>query len=147
MEKSDRNIDEYLGSLADGVREDMAILDGEITKVMAGEPKTLFTGKLWGGTDQEIIGYGTYSYVRSDKEEVEWFIIGLALQKNYISVYVSAVEDRQYVAEKYGKDVGKVKVGKSSISFKNLEQIDLGKLLALIARAKKIVGQDQLPRG
>jgi hypothetical protein len=143
VDKTDRDIGEFLGSLPDEARDDMVALDREISRVMAGLPRVLYTGKMWGGTDQEIIGYGTYRYTRADKKEVEWFAVGLALQKNYLSVYVNAVEGRQYVAEKYGEDLGKVKVGKSSISFGSLDDIDLGKLVALLERARAIVEQGE----
>ncbi len=53
-------------------------------------------------------------------------------------MYVSAVEGREYVAEKYGKEIGKVKVGKSSISFRSLDDIDLDKLLAIVAKAREL---------
>jgi hypothetical protein len=138
MEKTDRDIDEYLATLPDDVRNDMITLDRELSTVMAGLPKVLYTGKFWGGSDQEIIGYGTYSYTRADNKTVEWFVVGLALQKNYISVYVSAVEDGKYLAEVHGPDVGKVKVGKSNISFKTLTDIDLAKLVALAGRAREL---------
>lgn len=142
MDKTDRDIGSFLASLPDDARGDMTTLDIEISEVMAGLPKALYTGKFWGGSDQEIIGYGTYSYQRADKTNVEWFVVGLALQKNYISLYINAVEDRQYVAEKYGKDLGKVKVGKSSISFDSLAAIDLDKMLSLIRRAREITTEE-----
>jgi len=52
----------------------------------------------------------------------------LALQKNYISLYVNAVENGKYVSEICGKDLGKVKIGKSSISFKSIGDLDISKL-------------------
>ena len=67
---------------------------------------------------------------------VEWFMVGLALQKQYISVYVNAVEDRQYVAEKYAPELGKVKVGKSSISFRRLDDVNLDVLAKVISIAR-----------
>ncbi len=138
MEPTNRDIGEFLASLPEDVRGDMVTLDREISAVMEGLPRSLYEGKMWGGTHQEIIGYGLDSYVRSDKRRVEWFVIGLALQKNYLSVYVNTVEDRQYLAEKYGKDLGRVKVGKSSISFARLADIDLAKLVALVRRAREL---------
>ncbi len=141
MEKTDRDIDEFLASLPDDQRDDMVTLDSVIAKVMAGETRVLYEGRFWGGSDQEIIGYGTMTTTRSDKRTVEWFLVGLALQKHYISVYVSAVEDREYLSEKYGKDLGKVKVGKSSISFKSIDDIDLDKLAALVQRARDIAAE------
>lgn len=138
MEKTDRDIDEFLASLPDDVRDGMVTIDGVIAEVMAGEPRVLYEGTFWGGSEQQIIGYGTMTTTRSDKRTVEWFLVGLALQKNYISVYVSAVEGREYLSEKYGKDLGKVKVGKSSISFKSVDDIDLDKLAALVQRARDV---------
>ena len=141
MEKTDRDVGAFLESLPEDVRADMTLLDSRISTVMAGLPRVLYEGRLWGGTDQEIIGYGIQRYQRSDKKEVEWFLVGLAQQKNYLSLYVSAVEDRQYLSEKYGKDLGKVKVGKSSISFKTVEDIDLEKLTRFLEKARQI-GED-----
>lgn len=138
MEKTDRDIAEFLASLPAESRDDMTTLDHEISNVMAGLPKTLYEGKLWGGSDQEIIGYGTTSYTRSDKTRVEWFAVGLALQKNYISLYINVVEDRRYLSEQYGKELGKVKVGKSSISFGSLADIDLDKAVSLVQKARDI---------
>jgi hypothetical protein len=56
-------------------------------------------------------------------------------------VYVNAVEGREYVAEKYGEEIGKVKVGKSSISFRSLDDIDLDKLLAIVAKARELTSE------
>ena len=139
MEISDRDINEFLGGLPDESQADMKALDAAIGEVMSGLPRELYVGKFWGGTDQEIIGYGRYSYTRPNGQEVEWFVIGLALQKNYISVYVSAVEGDEYLSEKYGPDLGKVKVGKSSISFNAVDDIDMDKFVALISRAREVV--------
>jgi hypothetical protein len=138
MQPTDRDIDEFLTSLPEGVRNDLITLDREIGAAMEGLPRVLYEGKLWGGTDQEIIGYGLDSYVRSDGKRVEWAVVGLARQKNYISIYINTVEDRVYLAEKYGKRLGKVKVGKSSISFARLDDIDLDELVALVTKAREI---------
>ncbi len=138
MQPTDRDVDEFLTSLPEGVRNDLITLDREIGAVMEGLPRVLYEGKLWGGTDQEIIGYGLDSYVRSDGKRVEWFVVGLALQRNYISIYVNTVEDRLYLAEKYGKRLGKVKVGKSSISFARLDDVDPHELVALVTKAREI---------
>ena len=56
-------------------------------------------------------------------------------------MYISAVEGRKYLSEKYGKALGKVKTGKSSISFKTVEDIDLEKLESLLEKAREIGGE------
>jgi len=142
MKRTERDIDEFLDSLPEEVKGDMKALDKTLSKVMKGEVRELYEGKFWGGSDQEIVGYGRTSSTRSDGRTIEYFLIGLAMQKNYISIYISAVEGREYLSEKYGKNVaspeGKVKVGKSSISFKSLADIDLEQLAALALKARTI---------
>ena len=99
----------------------------------------MWEGVFWGGSEQQIIGYGNYSYQRSDKTQVEWFIVGLTRQKNYFSVYVNAVEGKTYLAELYGPQLGKVKIGKSSISFRNRADINLDVLREMIEHAGRVV--------
>ncbi len=137
MERVKTKPDTFIKSLPDDMRPEMAKLDKEISTIMKGEERVLWTGVFWGGSEQNIIGYGDYPYERKGKK-IEWFLIGLALQKNYISLYVNAVEDGKYLSQKYAKELGKVKVGASSISFKKLEDVNMDKLLELIKKAKDI---------
>jgi hypothetical protein len=137
MEKVKTNPDDYIKSLSDDVRADIAKLDREISKIMKGTSRVLWTGVFWGGSEQNIIGYADFPYVRKGKK-IEWFYIGLAAQKNYISLYVNAVEDNKYLSQKYADQLGKVKVGASSISFKRLADIDMPKLLEMLKRAKAL---------
>lgn len=87
-----------------------------------------------------MLGYGSFKYKNYKKEIIDWPIISLANQKNYISVYVCALEDRKYVAEKYKKQLGKVSVGKSCIRFKKLEDVNLDILKKVIQIAAKNPG-------
>jgi hypothetical protein len=115
----------------------MKQLDELISGVMTGYPRVLWEGALWGGSEQSIIGYGEYSApVRSGKQTA-WFLVGLALQKQYMSVYVNAVQDGEYVAERYRSRLGKVKVGKSSISFGRIEDVDLEGLATVLRIARE----------
>lgn len=136
MQRSSTTPDEHIASLPDDVRGDIEALDARISEVMGDAGRILWEGRFWGGSDQRIIGYGEYSYTGRSGRSGEWFIVGLAAQKNYISVFVNAAPDGAYVAERYADRLGKVKVGRSSISFKRLADIDLDILLELIARAR-----------
>jgi hypothetical protein len=134
MQRTERDPTAYLDSLSDDRRESMKLLDRMISEVMTGQPRALWEGRFWGGSDQMIIGYGNLVTVRSGVKS-EWFMVGLALQKRYISLYVNAVQDGKYVAEQYGSRLGKVKVGKASISFTDIHDIDLGVLREVLAIA------------
>ncbi|QKJ18483.1 DUF1801 domain-containing protein [Microbacterium hominis] len=138
MERSATSVDDYLAALDDPRRDQLARLDALIRERMPAAARVLWTGVFWGGTDQEIIGYGDWSYSRSDGTPVEWFRVGAALQKNHVSVYLNATEDGQYLAKKYGAGLGRVKVGSAAVSFPSLDRIDLdelGRLVALAATA------------
>ncbi len=137
MQKVKTDPDIFIQSLPEETRTILATLDSEIAKVMNGAERVLWTGTFWGGSEQNIIGYGDLVYERKGKK-TEWFLIGLASQKNYISLYVNAVEDNKYLGQIYGNDLGKVKIGASSISFKKLEDVDMEKLVNLIKKAKEI---------
>jgi hypothetical protein len=141
MEKSATTPAEFIESLPTDVRSDIEQLDTEISKVMSGHPKTMWEGKFWGGSDQNIIGYGDYTYRRSDGNIVEWFIVGLAPQKNSLSVYVNAADGDGYLVEQYADKLGKAKVGKASINFTSLDDINLDVLLKLIAKANLQMSQ------
>jgi hypothetical protein len=73
-----------------------------------------------------MIGYGSFHYKYASGREGDWPIIALASQKNYISVYVCAVDDNgKYVAENYKQQLPKADIGRSCIRFKKLEDINL----------------------
>ncbi|MCI0679845.1 DUF1801 domain-containing protein [bacterium] len=87
-----------------------------------------------------MLGYGSFPYKNYKKEMIEWPIVALANQKNYVSIYICAIDGDQYVAEKYKKELGKVSVGKSCIRFKKLEDINLPILKKVIQEAVKKPG-------
>lgn len=72
-----------------------------------------------------MIGYGTHRFIYPSGREVDWSVVALASQKNYISVYVCASNGREYVAEKYKDKFPKASIGKSCIRFKKLSDIDV----------------------
>lgn len=85
-------------------------------------------------------GYGTFKYKNSKKEIIDWPTIAIASQKNYISVYVCAVENGEYIAEKHKSELGKVSVGRSCIRFKKIEDVNLEALKKVLKLAEKSLG-------
>ncbi len=140
MEKSVTTPDQYLASLPYDVRPDMERLDALIGAEMNGMSRVLWEGKFWGGSEQRIIGYGDYVYQRPGKDVVEWFMVGLASQKSYISVYVNVADDDGYLVKRFADRLGKARVGSAVLSFKAVADIDLEALRELVATAR-----DQMP--
>jgi hypothetical protein len=139
VDRSTTSPDEHIASLPDGVREDIGTLDGRISGVMAGEERVLWEGKFWGGTQQRIIGYGTYHYKGRSGAEGEWFVVGLAAQKSHLSLYVSGAEDGTPLAKLYAPRLGKVKAGSANLQFKRAADVDLDVLDEMIARARELM--------
>ncbi|MEK6809482.1 MAG: DUF1801 domain-containing protein [Nanoarchaeota archaeon] len=91
-------------------------------------------------------GYGTFKYKNYKKELIDWPIIALANQKNYMSLYVCAIDNGEYLAEKYKDELGKVSVGKSCIRFKKLDDLNLKtlkKVIQLAAKSPGLIGEKE----
>ena len=58
-------------------------------------------------TDPDI-GYGSRPHKYADGTVSEFYQIGLSATKTGISVYILGIEDKKYLAEAYGKDLGGV---------------------------------------
>lgn len=83
------------------------------------------------------LGYGKIRY-KVGGRETDWPLIGLAAQKNYISLYVCAGRDGRYLPEIYGKRLGKVSCGKSCIRFKRVEDLDLEAIQEICREAAEL---------
>jgi hypothetical protein len=138
MQRTTTSPDDYLASLPDDVRADMTALDAAIAPVFAGHERVLWEGVFWGGSEQRIIGYGDLRQRNSKGGEVEWFVVGLASQKNYLSLYISVVDDGQYLVRRYCERLGKVKCSNANVTFKRLSDLDLPVAVDLVTRARNV---------
>lgn len=138
MERSTASPDAFIESLPDGVREDISNLDSVIAAAMTGHERVLWEGVFWGGTSQRIIGYGSWRYTGRSGATGEWFIVGLAAQKNYLALYVSGADGGTSLARLYAPRLGKVKAGSANLSFKRAADVDLDVLRELVGRARDL---------
>lgn len=122
---------EYFDMLPTERREVMAFLDKLIQKAAPSlKPNFLYN----------MPGYGSFRYKNAKGEMIHWPTIALASQKNYISLYICAVDKGQYISEKYKDELGKVSVGKSCIRFKKIEDLNLKTLEKVVFLAAKFPG-------
>jgi uncharacterized protein YdhG (YjbR/CyaY superfamily) len=126
-----RSIKEYIDSIPEPRRAEIVKLD-KFIKDVAPELKPHFA--------YNMLGYGSFHYKSKSGREGDWPVVSLASQKNYISVYVCSVENGKYVAENYGKKLGKVSVGKSCIRFKKMDDVKLDMLKEVIRKSVKSPG-------
>lgn len=106
-----------------------------------------FDREMVSGMAMNMIGYGMFTYRNKSGKEQAWPVIALANQKHYVSIYVSALENGQYIAEKYADQLGMVSVGKSCIRFKKLEDINLEQLEQIISSLQARRDRDEVVYG
>ena len=75
---------------------------------------------------------------RPREGDVEWFLIGLAAQKNRLSVYMNAAEAGGYLVQARAARLGRVKVGAAAVTFRSIADLDLAEFRALLIRAREL---------
>jgi hypothetical protein len=70
------------------------------------------------------IGYGSRTIKYADGKTREFYQIGISANTTGVSVYIMGIEDRKYLAETFGKQLGKASVSGYCIRFRRLDNID-----------------------
>ena len=78
------------------------------------------------------IGYGSYTIKYADGTTREFYRIGLSANKTGISVYILGKKDKKYLAQTFGKKIGKASVSGYCIRFKTIKDINIDILQAAI---------------
>jgi Domain of unknown function (DU1801) len=119
-------IKKYIATQPEPKRSDMQELHGIILELM---PEC----KLWflDGKDEKgrtvsnpNIGYGFRTIKYADGKTREFYQIGISANTTGISVYILGIEDKKYLAETYGRELGKASVTGYCIRFKTLRDVN-----------------------
>jgi Domain of unknown function (DU1801) len=137
-------IKEYITSHPEPKRSDMQELHKHILQVLPG-------CKLWfdNGKNSENktvsnpnIGYGSYTIKYADGKTRDFFQIGLSANTTGISVYVLGIKDKTYLAQTFGKELGKASVTGYCIKFKTLKDINIDILEAAIRYGVEVTSEN-----
>ncbi len=127
-------INNYITIQSEPKRSDMQELNRLILQVLP-------ACKLWfdDGKNSEnktvsnpTIGYGFHTIKYANGKTREFFQIGISANKTGISVYILGIKDKTYLAQTYGKKIGKASVSGYCIKFKTLKDINIDILKAAI---------------
>ena len=127
-------VEEYIATQPEPKRTDIEVLHKRILQVL---PKC----RLWflDGKDDKgktvtnpNIGYGLHTIKYADGKTKEFYQIGVSANTTGISVYIMGIKDKTYLAQTYGKKLGKVSVTGYCIKFKTLKDINVDILEAAI---------------
>ena len=127
-------IKEYIASQPEPKRSEMQELHNTILQMRPGCKLWFLDGKDNKGkvVSNPNIGYGNYTMRLAAGKTREFYQVGLTANTTGISVYVVGIEDKKYLAETYGKDLGKASVTGYCIRFKSLKDINTDVLEAAI---------------
>ncbi len=127
-------IREYIATQPEPKRSDMQELHGIMLALMPACRLWFLDGKDENGrtVSNPNIGYGLQSRKYADGKTKEFYQIGISANTTGISVYILGIEDKKYLAEKYGKELGKASVTGYCVKFKRLKDINSEILQAAI---------------
>ena len=127
-------IKRYISSQPEPKHSDMQALHRIILEVMP-------ACKLWflDGKNSENkavsnpnIGYGFQTIKYADGKTRDFYQIGISANRTGISIYILGIKDKKYLAQTYGKKLGKASVSGYCIKFKTLKDINIEILEAAI---------------
>jgi hypothetical protein len=135
-------IEMYITSQPESKRSEMQELHERILETLPGCKLWFEDGKNSEGkiVSNPNIGYGSYTIKYADGKTREFFQIGLSANKTGISVYVLGIKDKTYLAQTYGKELGKASVTGYCIRFNKLKDINISILEAAIQYGAEATG-------
>ena len=127
-------IKKYITSQPEPKRSDMQALHRMILQVKPACKLWFLDGKNSEGktVSNPNIGYGLYSIKYADGTTRDFYQIGLSANTTGISVYIMGIKDKTFLAQTYGKKLGKASVTGYCIKFKTLKDINMDILEAAI---------------
>ena len=129
-----KQIDEYITSQPELKRNELRELHRIILEIKPECKLWFLDGKDAKGkvVSNPNIGYGLQTMKYADGTTREFYQIGLSANKTGISVYILGIEDKKYLANTFGKNLGKASVTGYCVRFKALKDINLDVLKAAI---------------
>lgn len=95
------------------------------------------------GMRMNMIGYGQFRYAIKSGKTAVWPVIGVALQKNYISVYVAVTRGGKPLVSCYAGRLGELRAGGNNFSFAAFSDLNTAIVAALFAEIGDIFKADK----
>lgn len=135
-------ISHYINSHPEPKRSDLQHLHNFLLDVLPGYKLWFLDGK--DGDNKTVsnpnIGYGIQTIQYAGGKTREFYQVGISANSTGISVYILDITDKQYLANTYGKTIGKASVTGYCIKFKSLKDLNLDVLEAAVRYGVKATG-------
>jgi hypothetical protein len=137
-------IEDYITSQPEPKCSDMQELHRFILQILPGCKLWFLDGKNSENktVSNPNIGYGFYTIKYTDGKTREFYQIGMSANTTGISVYILGIEDNTYLAQTYGKQIGKASVTGYCIKFKTLKDINTDILAAAIRYGVEVTSEN-----
>lgn len=121
-------------------RSELEKVDSLIRRAAPGLGRYFHRGTPAGqaGMRLKMIGYGQFRYAVRSGKQVLWPVIGLTLQKNYISLYFAVTFQGRPVTALYTGRLGALRAGRNNFSFERFSDLDADALETLVTRSAEI---------
>lgn len=134
----------YIESQSEIKKADMFTLHKLIMDIMPNCKLWFLDGK---NEDNKIvsnpnIGYGNYTIKYADGKTKQFYQVGISANTTGISVYLFGIDDKTYLAQTFGKKLGKANVTGYCIKFKTLKDINsdiLEEAIRTVVDQRKII--------
>jgi hypothetical protein len=129
-----KEIADYIAAQPERKRSDMQALHSIIQGLMPDCRLWFLDGKDGSGRtiSNPNIGYGFQTKKYADGSTRGFYQIGISANTTGISVYIMGLEDKNYLADTYGNELGKASVTGYCIKFRTLSNINIDVLEAAI---------------
>jgi len=123
-------IDQHIADQPEPKRADLQALHRLILGVSPGCELWFLDGRIEDGkiVSNPNIGYGRQIIEYAGGKTRDFYRIGLSANSTGISLYIIGIEDKNYLAQTFGKTLGKASVTGYCIRFKTLKAVDAGVL-------------------
>ena len=127
-------IQKYIAGQPEPKRSDMQALHRLILQILPACKLWFFDGKNSENktVSNPNVGYGFHTMQYADGKTREFYQIGMSANTTGISIYILGIKDKTYLAQTYGKKIGKASVTGYCIRFKTLKDINMHILKAAI---------------
>ena len=124
---------------------ELKALDALIRKTAPGLKRHFHAGTPAGeaGMRVKLIGYGRFQYAIKSGKTASWPVIGVALQKNYISVYMAVARDGKSLVSCYAGKLGALRSGGNNFSFEKFAELNGPVVGSLFTEAAAIFKADK----
>lgn len=120
-------INKYIACQPEPKRSDLELLHQRIQLLFPNSKLWFLDGKDENGkiVSNPNIGYGLQTIRYANGQTKEFYQTGISANTTGISVYIMDIADKNYLAETYGKKIGKASVTGYCIKFKTLKDINI----------------------